>query len=199
MNLLLVFEIIGTIAFSISGALVAIENDMDIFGVIVLGLTTAVGGGIIRDLILGVNPPSIVNEWLFIALAILVALIVFLPSVRNYIKKYDYLVTVMDSIGLAIFTVIGVEASLSYDNIVLSIFTGVITGVGGGMLRDIFARTNLYIFTKHFYACASLIGAIFTFYAFKINNSLAIIGGFIVIFALRMCAAKYKWNLPKAK
>lgn len=199
MNLLLVFEIIGTIAFSISGALVAIENDMDIFGVIVLGLTTAVGGGIIRDLILGVNPPSVVNEWLFIALAILVALIVFLPSVRNYIKKYDYLVTVMDSIGLAIFTVIGVEASLSYDNIVLSIFTGVITGVGGGMLRDIFARTNLYIFTKHFYACASLIGAIFTFYAFKINNSLAIIGGFIVIFALRVFAAKYKWNLPKAK
>lgn len=199
MNLLIIFEIIGTIAFSISGALVAIENDMDIFGVIVLGLTTAVGGGIIRDIILGINPPSIVNNSLYIILAIIVAIIVFLPNVRNYIKKYDYLVIVMDSIGLAIFTVIGVESSLSYNNLVLSLFTGVITGVGGGMLRDIFAKTNLYIFTKHFYACASLIGALFTYYAFKINNSLAIIGGFIVIFVLRMCAAKYKWNLPKAK
>lgn len=199
MNLLIIFEVIGTIAFSISGALVAIENDMDIFGVIVLGLTTAVGGGIIRDLILGITPPSIVNNWLFIVLAIITAIIVFLPNVRNYIKKYDYLVTVMDSIGLAIFTVIGVESSLSYNNLVLSLFTGVITGVGGGMLRDIFARTNLYIFTKHFYACASLIGALFTYYAFKIDSSLAIIGGFIVIFVLRMCAFKYKWNLPKAK
>lgn len=199
MNLLIVFEIIGTVAFAISGALVAIENDMDIFGVIVLGLTTAVGGGIIRDIILGITPPSIVNNWLFIILAVIISIIVFLPNIRNYIKKYEYLVIVMDSIGLAIFTVIGVESSLSYNNLVLSLFTGVITGVGGGMLRDIFAKTNLYIFTKHFYACASLIGALFSFYCFKFNSTLAIIGGFLVIFVLRMLAAKYKWNLPKAK
>lgn len=199
MSLLLAFEIIGTIAFSISGALVAIENDMDIFGVIVLGLTTAVGGGILRDLILGITPPSIVNDWLFIVLAVIVAIIVFMPNVRNYIKKYEYLVVVMDSIGLAIFTVIGVSTSLSYNNLVLSLFTGVITGVGGGMLRDIFARTSLYIFTKHFYACASLIGALISYYLFKINSNLAVIIGFLIIFILRMCAAKYKWNLPKAK
>lgn len=199
MNLLLIFEIIGTVAFSISGALVAIENDMDIFGVIVLGLTTAVGGGIIRDIILGIAPPNIVNDWLFIILAIVTALIVFLPGVRNYIKRFENLVTIMDSIGLAIFTVIGVSASLEYNNIVLSIFTGVITGVGGGVLRDVFARTSLYIFTKHFYACASLIGATVTFYLFKLDYSLAVIFGFLIIFVLRMCAAKYKWNLPKAK
>lgn len=199
MNLLLIFEIIGTVAFSISGALVAIENDMDIFGVIVLGLTTAVGGGIIRDIILGIAPPNIVNDWLFIILAIVTALIVFLPGVRNYIKRFENLVTIMDSIGLAIFTVIGVSASLEYNNIVLSIFTGVITGVGGGVLRDVFARTSLYIFTKHFYACASLIGTTVTFYLFKLDYSLAVIFGFLIIFVLRMCAAKYKWNLPKAK
>lgn len=199
MSLLLIFEIIGTIAFSISGALLAIDNDMDVFGVIVLGLTTAVGGGIIRDLILGITPPSIVNDWIFIILAIITALIIFLPNVRKYIKKLDYPIIVMDSIGLGVFTVVGVEASLSYDNIVLSILTGVLTGVGGGMLRDIFAKTSLYIFTKHFYACASLIGAVFAFYLFKINDTLAIVGGFIIIFVLRMLAAKYKWNLPKAK
>lgn len=199
MNLLLTFEIIGTIAFSISGALVAIENKMDIFGVIVLGLTTAVGGGIIRDLLLGITPPSIVNNWMFIILAIVTAIIIFLPSVRNFIKKLDYPIIVMDSIGLGVFTVVGVEASLSYNNLVLAILTGVITGVGGGMLRDIFARTSLYIFTKHFYACASLIGAVITFYLFKIDDNLAIVLGFSVILMLRLLAAKYKWNLPKAK
>lgn len=199
MDLLLILEIIGTIAFSISGALVAIENKMDIFGVVVLGLTTAVGGGIIRDLILGITPPSIVNSPMFIVLAVVVAIIVFLPSIRNYIAKMDILIMLMDSIGLAVFTIVGVEASLTYNNLVLSLFTGVITGVGGGVLRDIFAKTNLYIFTKHFYACASLIGALISFYLFKFNDNLAIVLGFIVIFVLRICAAKYKWNLPKAK
>ncbi len=199
MSLLFIFEIVGTIAFAISGAIVAIKNEMDIFGVVMLGLTTAVGGGILRDITLGNVPPTVFSNYIFIIVAIIVSLIVFIPKVREYIIKLDALVQVMDAIGLAIFTVIGVEASLSYNSLLLSLFCGTLTGVGGGVVRDIFARTKLYVFTKHFYACASLIGALLSFYLFRISENLAIIVGFIMIFSLRMIAWKYKWNLPKAK
>ncbi len=199
MSLLELFEYIGTIAFSISGAMVAIENKMDIFGVVMLALTTAVGGGMLRDIILGNNPPLIFNSPFTIMLAIGVGIICFLPSVRKYIKKADLTIQIMDSIGLAIFTVVGTETSIVYNNLLLSIFVGTLTGVGGGALRDIFAHNDLYIFTKHFYACACIIGAIVCFYLFKINDNLSILVSFIVIFVLRMLAMKYKWNLPKAK
>ena len=199
MSLLFIFEIVGTIAFAISGAIVAIKNEMDIFGVVMLGLTTSVGGGILRDITLGNVPPTVFGNYIFLIVAIIVSLIVFIPKVREYIIKLDALVQIMDAIGLAIFTVVGVEASLSYNNLLLSLFCGTLTGVGGGVVRDIFARTKLYVFTKHFYACASLIGALLSFYLFRINDNLAIIIGFIMIFSLRMIAWKYKWNLPKAK
>ena len=199
MSLLFIFEIVGTIAFAISGAIVAIKNEMDIFGVVMLGLTTSVGGGILRDITLGNVPPTVFGNCIFLIVAIIVSLIVFIPKVREYIIKLDALVQIMDAIGLAIFTVVGVEASLSYNNLLLSLFCGTLTGVGGGVVRDIFARTKLYVFTKHFYACASLIGALLSFYLFRINDNLAIIIGFIMIFSLRMIAWKYKWNLPKAK
>ena len=199
MSLLFIFEIVGTIAFAISGAIVAIKNEIDIFGVVMLGLTTSVGGGILRDITLGNVPPTVFDNYIFLIVAIIVSLIVFIPKVREYIIKLDALVQIMDAIGLAIFTVVGVEASLSYNNLLLSLFCGTLTGVGGGVVRDIFARTKLYVFTKHFYACASLIGALLSFYLFRINDNLAIIIGFIMIFSLRMIAWKYKWNLPKAK
>ena len=199
MELLFVLEIIGTIAFSISGALVAIKHEMDIFGVLMLGLTTAVGGGMLRDLVLGINPPSIFENPIFIVIALIVSMIVFMPNIRKYIKGMDFLIQLMDALGLAVFTMIGVEASFSYNNFALSIFAGVLTGVGGGILRDIFAKQDLYIFVKHFYACAALIGAIFAYFCFKLNENFAIVGGIIIIFILRMCAYKYKWNLPKAK
>lgn len=199
MSLLTLLEYIGTVAFSISGAMVAIDNKMDIFGVVMLGLTTAVGGGMLRDVILGNNPPMIFNSPFTILLAIFVAVICFLPSVRKYIKKADITIQIMDAIGLAIFTIVGVETSIDYNNLLLSIFVGTLTGVGGGALRDIFAHNDLYIFTKHFYACAAIIGSIVCFYLFKINDNLSILVSFAVIFVLRLCAMKYKWNLPKAK
>lgn len=199
MTLLNLLEYIGTVAFSISGAMVAIENKMDIFGVVMLGLTTAVGGGMLRDVILGINPPSIFSNYFTIILAIITAIVCFLPRVRKYIKKADITIQVMDAIGLSIFTIVGVETSLSYNNFLLSIFVGALTGVGGGALRDIFAHNDLYIFTKHFYACASIIGAIVCFYLFKVNDNLSILVSFFIVFVLRICAMKYKWNLPKAK
>lgn len=199
MTFLNLLEYIGTIAFSISGAMVAIENKMDLFGVIMLGLTTAVGGGMMRDVILGINPPSIFNSPITLVIALVTAFVCFLSKCRTYVKKAKMSIQVMDAIGLAIFTIVGVEASLPYSNFLLSIFIGTLTAVGGGALRDIFAHSDLYIFTKHFYACAAIIGSIVAFFLFKINDNLAIIVTFGVILTLRLLAIKYKWNLPKAK
>ena len=199
MTFLNLLEYIGTIAFAISGAMVGIENRMDIFGVVMLGLTTAVGGGILRDAILGIHPPTIFNNPITLILAFAFALACFMSKPRACFKKAELSIQIMDAIGLGIFTVVGVETTLAYNNFFLSVFIGTLTAVGGGALRDIFAHIDLAIFTRHFYACTAIIGSITSFFLFKINDNLSIIVTFFVIFTLRMLAIKYKWNLPKAK
>ena len=157
MTILFVLEILGTVAFAISGACVAIEKKMDIFGVAILGLTTAVGGGIVRDVLLGVIPPAAFQHPVYSLLALLTSVIVFLPKVRGLAgKEKNLLLFLIDTIGLAIFTVVGVQAGMQYDNRYLAIFVGVITGVGGGVMRDVFAGNRPYIFIKHFYSTCIL-------------------------------------------
>ncbi|MBR5357080.1 MAG: trimeric intracellular cation channel family protein [Lachnospiraceae bacterium] len=191
-------EIIGTIAFAISGAMVGIEKKMDIFGVIVLGMTTAVGGGIIRDLLIGVVPPMAFQEPVYALTAIGTSIIVFLPFVRNRINKISRTILVMDSIGLGIFTVIGLRAGASFDNAFLSLFLGLVTGVGGGVLRDMFAKDQPMIFIKHFYASASIIGAAVYLLLWNINEETSMIVGAATVIVLRLLAAKFRWHLPKA-
>ncbi|MBR1440098.1 MAG: TRIC cation channel family protein [Lachnospiraceae bacterium] len=207
MHIFYILEIVGTIAFAISGAIVGIQKKMDIFGVSILGLTTAVGGGILRDLILNITPPAAFVDPVFAVTAILVSILFFIPSVRatlEYRKKlYDMLILVMDSVGLGLFTVVGVRAAMNagFDsNLFLATFVGVLTGVGGGILRDIFAGDMPYIFIKHFYACASIIGAwtcALTWRSLHEVPSMILGAAFIVI--LRLLAAHFRWSLPKAK
>ncbi len=191
-------EIIGTIAFAISGAMVGIEKKMDIFGVLVLGMTTAVGGGIIRDLLIGVVPPMAFQEPVYALTAIAVSIIVFLPFVRNRINKISKMILLMDSIGLGIFTVIGIRAAASFNNIFLSIFLALVTGVGGGVLRDVFAQDRPMIFVKHFYASAAIIGAVVSLLLWNINVETSMIVGSVTVIVLRILAAKFRWHLPKA-
>ena len=199
MRILLILEIIGTIAFAISGASVAIEKKMDIFGVAILGLTTAVAGGIIRDIIIGETPPMAFREPIYALLAIAVSLVMFIPKIRSLINKPNSVpLIIMDSVGLAVFTVIGVRAGMAYGNVFLALFVGVLTGVGGGVLRDLFAGNRPYIFIKHFYACASLIGAICAVGLWYFGELIAMISGAAVTLILRLLAAKFKWSLPKA-
>ena len=203
-----IFEIIGTIAFALSGALVALRSKMDIFGVCVLGMTTAVGGGIIRDLMLGINPPNALRSPVHALIAIAVSALTFLPFVqkflaRNKSKFYEISLLIADSLGLGIFTVIGVNAgfnALSTPNIFLSVFLGVMTGVGGGVIRDIMAKSTPKIFVKHFYACAAISGALSCALLRSLCGELwaSAIGATIVI-TLRMLAAKFRWTLPKPK
>ena len=199
MGILFAFEMIGTVAFAVSGACAAIEKEMDIFGVAILGTTTAVGGGIIRDLLLGVIPPAAFREPVYALAAILISLLIFLPGIRRLaVREGNRVLLVMDSVGLAVFTVVGVRAGMVYGNIFLAVFVGVLTGVGGGVLRDLFAGDRPYIFVKHFYACASLTGALITALCWPLGETISMSAGAVPIVILRLLAAKYRWSLPRA-
>ena len=202
-----IFELLGTIAFAASGAMTGLSKKMDILGVSTLGVVTAVGGGVIRDLILGSTPPATFRNPTYALVAIAVSLIMFIPMVRRFLFKkqhiYDLVMLIMDSVGLGVFTVVGIQVAYASDtshNAFLLIFVGVVTGVGGGIMRDILSGNTPYIFVKHFYACASIIGAIVCILIWKyLGQSLAIIGGSVVVLILRLLAAHYRWSLPKAE
>jgi uncharacterized membrane protein YeiH len=194
-----IFEIIGTIAFAVSGAMVAVQKKMDILGVVILGVTTAIGGGITRDILMGVTPPRSLTNPLYAGIAIVISLLVFFPPVRGRINVNNMAFVALDALGLGTFTVIGIETAYVLNNIFLQVFLGVLTGVGGGVMRDIFAAEKPMIFIKRFYAVASLIGAIVCVIVYPFNKNGAMIIGIITIIILRILAAKFKWNLPKVK
>lgn len=206
MNFRFILEMIGTVAFAFSGAMVAVNKKMDIFGVAILGMTTAVGGGIVRDLILDVAPPAAFRMPVYAVTAIAVSILAFSRSVRAMIhnreKAADEVMLLMDSVGLGVFTVVGIEKAFELypeKNIFLALFVGVVTGVGGGVMRDLFAGDQPSIFVKHFYATASIIGAIVCVGLWHVAGSeLALAVGAITVTVLRLLAARYHWNLPKA-
>lgn len=198
-GILFILEILGTIAFSISGAMLAQEKKMDIFGVAILGMTTAVAGGIIRDLIIGEIPPTAFKEPIYAIVAITVAIICFIEPIRNYLIKNNKLISFVDSLGLGIFVAVGTITAINKypASFFLAIFVGVLTGVGGGVLRDLFAEETPSIFIKDFYATAALIGSII---CIILNNALgsnaAMIVCVIVVLVLRIMAKKHNWRLP---
>lgn len=205
-NLLLIFELIGTVAFAVSGAIIGLSKKMDIFGVVTLGLVTSVGGGVIRDLILGNTPPATFQKPVYALVAIGVSVIIFIPAVRKFLfrkqKVYDTLMLLMDSVGLGIFTVVGIQTAYATDhsfNIFLLVFVGMVTGIGGGVMRDILAGNTPYILVKHFYASASLIGAGICILFWELfGRAAATYGGAAAVIILRLLAARFRWSLPKA-
>ena len=207
-RILFILELIGTIAFAVSGAFVAIKARFDIFGVVVVGCITAVGGGIIRDVLIGTLPPAIFSKLHIILIAVLTSLVVFLIAYAkrkmfdSFREKIEHINNVFDAIGLAAFSVMGTEIAFSQqisDNVFLAIMLGVLSGVGGGVLRDILTETSPYIFKKHVYALASIAGASL-YYGMRINtpnNLFPTFFGIVFIVALRLLATKYRWSLPK--
>lgn len=206
-----IIEIIGTIAFASSGAMVGIKKQMDLLGVCVLGMTTAVGGGMIRDLILGVTPPVMFQNPTYALLAIAFSVMIFCSMYffqnkithSKFYEVYDKLMMIFDSLGLGLFTVVGVTTAINigYETTgFLQIFVGVLTGVGGGVLRDIMAGNTPYIFVKHVYASASIFGAIIcVLLNMRFGELTAMLIGAAVVFVIRILAAHYKWNLPRIK
>ena len=200
--LFMILEIIGTIAFTISGVLIAIEKKMDILGIMILGIITSFGGGILRDLLIGITPPSIFLKPSFIGISLLTSLVVFFFYKHHLSFSHMKLLLIMDSIGLGIFTGLGVNVAFKngYDSFFIATFLGIITAVGGGVIRDVLAGNKPYILVKHFYACASIIGAIICFIIAKYgDNMIGVLVSVLIVFCLRLLAAHYHWNLPKIK
>ena len=202
-----IFEMIGVVAFALSGAMWAIRQEMDVLGVCVLGATTAVGGGIVRDLMLGITPPTMLVNPTAALIAVSVSILVFLPVSQRILsgrsRIYEQSMLLADSIGLAVFTVMGVNVgfvNLDSPSIFACTFLGVLTGVGGGVMRDVMSRSKPYIFVKHFYACAAIIGAIVCAILNRFAGELlATVIGFVLILTLRLLAATLRWKLPKYK
>ena len=201
-------EMAGTVAFAASGAMVGVERNMDIFGVSVLGVVTAVGGGMIRDIVLGIIPPNVFTNPVYALVATITSCVVFLAFywkrqlLEGHMRlTYDRVMLVMDSIGLGIFTVVGVNTGIRsgyMDNVFLLVFLGTITGVGGGLMRDMMAGVPPYIFVKHIYACASIVGAVVCVYMNRfVGNVEAMMVACFVIILIRYLAAHYSWNLPR--
>ncbi len=203
-----IMEIIGTIAFALSGALVAISSGLDVFGVVFLACITAFGGGAVRDILLGINPPAIFTDFKIFLIAMVVAVLTFViayifKAKFNLFKtKIEVVNNIFDAIGLSAFVVIGSELSCLngfLNNGFIVVFCGMITGVGGGIFRDVLIDTTPYIFKKHIYAIAAIMGAItyFVLRKYAQNIQLASLLSMLLIFVIRMLATKYRWSLPK--
>ena len=204
-----ILELIGTVAFASSGAMIAIEKKMDIFGVNVLGATTAVGGGIMRDIILGLTPPGAFSHPVYVLVAALTSTILFViayakPTAFESRVKTDYYDKLMfwcDTAGLGIFTVVGIQAAVRAvggENVFFFVLIGTLTGVGGGVLRDIMAGETPYILVKHIYACAAIAGGIVCVVGrTAFGEAYGTILGLAATVLLRFLAAHFRWNLMR--
>lgn len=205
-----ILEFIGTISFAVSGSMVAIQKRTDIFGVAFLGVLTAVGGGIFRDLLLGTVPPTAFTDKKYVFLSLAVSLLLFLIVHRHqeaYLKHQaavDFINNIFDAIGLGVFTVVGVQTAQNAgqgSNLFFCLFLALTTGIGGGLMRDIIVNEIPFVLKKRVYALASLAGAwlywqiVHTFPASPVAASILSI---LLVFTIRMLATCFLWNLPKA-
>lgn len=204
-----IMEIIGTAAFACSGAMVAIEKQLDLLGVVVLGVITAVGGGMTRDLLIGIQPPALFVDPVYVSTAFASSVLLFgivrlSSKSMNVLQSvyYERILNFLDAVGLGVFTVVGIDVAVEAgygEYHFLMVFLGVITGVGGGLLRDIMANQTPGILCKHVYACASLAGALsYTALMEIIPNTAAMVISAMLVVLIRLLARHYKWNLPKA-
>ena len=200
-------EIVGTVAFALSGAMIAIDRGLDLFGVFFLGIAAAVGGGVTRDILLGILPPGAFRHPIYVGVAAASALVVFLfaflrrGTYQHNRLRLDAWINLLDALGLSIFGVIGVEAAISRgfgDNVFLCVFMGMTTGVGGGILRDVFSREVPAVLKKHIYAVAVIAGSA-VYCALRrtpLPTPLATAISMAVTLLIRMLSTHYRWNLP---
>ena len=199
-----IFDIMGTIAFAISGAMVAIHRRMDIFGIIVLASLTAVGGGMVRDVLAGLTPPMALRNITDFMLSIIIAILV---SLAYSFWPFDapnkvfmlWIYNMFDTVGLASFTITGMLTGLSCqagNPYVLPVLLGVITAVGGGILRDLMANRMPAVLYKDIYATASLFGAVIACSLQTLADVVTMAWiCFVLVIGLRFSALHYDWHL----
>jgi len=195
----LILNLIGTFAFGLTGGILAVRKKMDLFGVLVLSVATGLGGGIMRDLILGRTPPTTLVDWRYLAAAGVAGLLVFFDF--RQIVRWSRFVTAFDAAGLAIFTVTGTTIALAAAlSPVPAVLLGMLTGIGGGALRDVLAAEVPLVLRSEIYAVASLLGAIIVSLADQaqaLGPSAEIIAA-LATFVLRMVSVWRGWKIPIA-
>jgi len=196
-----VLDLFGTMAFAVTGAFKAIEHKADIVGIIILATITGVAGGTIRDVILGKELPNSLIDPSYVIITVVSAVVIFL--LHSKMKKHWNVFLKFDAIGLGVFTVIG--ATFAYNmfglNFLVIVLSGMLTAIGGGILRDVFVSQTPIVFVKELYASASFLGAAVFYLVILLTNDVyaGTISGLLLATGLRMVAMKYNWNLPKVK
>jgi uncharacterized membrane protein YeiH len=198
--LVTVLDLGGTFVFAISGAVAAVKYRLDIFGVMVLAFAAGNVGGITRDLLIGAVPPAAISSLNYVGVSILAGLIVFFWD--PLVTRHNNTVLWFDAIGLAFFAVAGAEKALVHGlNPVMAALLGMLTGIGGGMLRDVLVMQIPAVLRSDLYALAALVGAAIVVGGHVLNvNAVAttLIGG-LACFALRYMAIRHGWHLPSAR
>jgi uncharacterized membrane protein YeiH len=194
-------DLFGTLAFAVTGAFKAIQHKSDIVGIIILSTITGVAGGMIRDVIFGKFPPTVVTNPLYIIVTFSTAIVIFF--LYPLLKGHWNLFLKFDAVGLGVFTVIGTTFAYSTFglNFLAMSFGGVLTAIGGGVLRDLLVNEIPIVLIKEFYASASFAGVLILFFmlSLNINLTLSAIPTIIVVTSIRLVAIKFNWNLPRAR
>jgi uncharacterized membrane protein YeiH len=197
-TLLLVLDLVGTFAFALNGALTAVRTvRLDIVGVITLATVTAIGGGILRDVVLGATPPATFSDWRYLTVAAVGGLLAF--SLGRLLVRLETTIMVLDAAGLSLFAVTGALKSLDYGlGPVQAIILGAVTAVGGGTIRDVLLGTVPAVLHSGLYAIPAVLGAAVVVGADALGQRGAVVavGGALLCFAIRLVGVRFDLNAP---
>lgn len=196
-----ILDLFGTMAFAVTGAFKAIEHKSDIVGIIILATITGVAGGTIRDIVLGKFPPNSLLDPAYVTITVATGIVIFF--LYSHLKKHWNVFLKFDAIGLGVFTIIGATFAFNIFglNYLAMVLAGMLTAIGGGILRDVFVNQVPIVFVKELYASASFVGVTIFFVLLMVEVELyaATITGIVITTGMRMVAMKYNWNLPKVR
>jgi uncharacterized membrane protein YeiH len=200
---LLALDLAGTFVFALSGAVAGVRQRLDLFGVLVLSFAAASAGGIMRDLLIGAVPPAAIKDWRYLGVSLLAGLVIFFWVSRSErLRRLHNLVLIFDGAGLGLFAVAGAQKALGYGlNPAMAALLGMLSGIGGGMLRDVLVAEIPNVLRSELYAVAALAGAAVVVLGHILNvpPTAAAITGAAFCFGLRFVAIWRGWSLPVAR
>ncbi len=199
-GLLFALDLAGTAVFAVSGAAVGVKHRLDIFGICVLAVVAGVGGGLVRDVLIGAVPPAALAGWVYVTVALVAGLITF--WLHPGIGRLRAPILIFDAAGLALFAVSGTEKALSFGlHPVVAASLGMLTGIGGGMLRDVLVSEIPTVLRSDLYALAALAGAsvVVVGHLLPLSATTITLAGAALCFVIRLEAIRRGWNLPAAK
>jgi uncharacterized membrane protein YeiH len=198
-TVVVVLDLVGIFVFAISGALVGVRKELDVFAVLVLGGVTGLGGGFLRDVLIGAVPPAALADWRYLLVPVAAGLVTFF--FHSTLGRAERAVNVLDAAGLALFCVTGaLKASAFGLGIVPAALMGMVTGIGGGMMRDVLSGRVPLVFRGELYATPALVGALIAVLGHEAGLRTAVVAGpaAVVCFGWRVLAVRRGWNAPRA-